>query len=259
MAFRRISEDIKAIRERDPAAASALMVVLAYPGFHAVLIHRVSHWFWRLGLKTVGRWVSHIGRFLTGIEIHPAATVGRRVFIDHGMGVVIGETAEIGDDCTLYQGVTLGGTSLDRGAKRHATLAKGVIVGAGAQVLGPFTVGENARIGANAVVVEAVPPETTVVGIPARQVSTAKPGDPKEEAAFMAYGTPCDQLEDPTDKAICALMTEIEALRARLVQMEKKLKAHEQDHDCADDKTDKTTSASVGPDNTKRKAEEIAP
>jgi serine O-acetyltransferase len=168
--FRQLREDIASVFERDPAARSTWEVLTCYPGLHAVWLHRVAHWFWGVGLKWLGRLVSHLGRWLTGIEIHPAVIMGRRVFIDHGMGVVIGETAEVGDDCTIYQGVTLGGTSLYRGAKRHPTLGKGVVVGAGAKVLGGFTVGDGAKIGSNAVVVKEVPPGVSVVGIPGRIV-----------------------------------------------------------------------------------------
>src|SRR5579885_3651705 len=170
--FTRIREDIGAIMERDPAARSRWEVLTCYPGLHAIIVHRVAHACWHGGFRWLGRWFSHLGRFLTGIEIHPGATVGRRVFIDHGMGVVIGETAEIGDDCTLYHGVTLGGVSWNQG-KRHPTLGKGVVVGAGAKILGPFVVGDGAKVGSNSVVVKAVPAGATVVGIPAR---TVEPG-----------------------------------------------------------------------------------
>ena len=163
-----LREDIACILERDPAARSKLEVLTCYPGLHAIMIHRVAHWLWAAGFLWLARFVSHIGRMLTGIEIHPGAQIGRRVFIDHGFGVVIGETAEIGDDCTIYQGVTLGGTRLYKGTKRHPTLGKGVVVGAGAQVLGGFTVGDGARIGSNAVVVKPVPAGATAVGNPAR-------------------------------------------------------------------------------------------
>ena len=165
--FERIKEDINCVFERDPAARHALEILTAYPGVHAILIHRFSHWLWQMGLKWAARLSSHLGRFLTGIEIHPGVTIGRRFFIDHGMGVVIGETAEIGDDCTLYHGVTLGGTTWEKG-KRHPTLEDGVVVGAGAKVLGPITIGRNARVGSNAVVVHDVPADATVVGIPGR-------------------------------------------------------------------------------------------
>ncbi|MFP5407610.1 MAG: serine O-acetyltransferase, partial [Gammaproteobacteria bacterium] len=167
--FERLREDLATVLDKDPAARSALEVLLCYPGIHAVLLHRVAHRLFRAGLTTPARLVSHVSRFLTGIEIHPGARIGHRVFIDHGMGVVVGETAEIGDDCTIYQGVTLGGTSLN-GGKRHPTLEAGVVVGAGAQVLGPFTVGAGARIGSNSVVVKAVPANATAIGIPARTI-----------------------------------------------------------------------------------------
>src|SRR5689334_21576149 len=167
--FARIREDIRAVFDRDPAARNSWEVLTAYPGLHAVWIHRLAHWYWKHGLRWLGRFTSHVGRWLTGIEIHPGATIGRRFFIDHGMGVVIGETVEIGDDVTLYQGVTLGGTSWNKG-KRHPTLEDGVVVGAGAKVLGPFTVGKEARIGSNAVVVREVPPGCTVVGVPGHLV-----------------------------------------------------------------------------------------
>ena len=168
--FNRLREDLASIFERDPAARGVWEVLTCYPGLHALYIHKLAGWFWANGLCWFGRATSHFGRWLTGIEIHPGAKIGRRVFIDHGMGVVIGETAEVGDDCTIYQGVTLGGTSLYRGEKRHPTLGKGVVVGAGAKVLGGFTVGEGARIGSNAVVIDDVPPRSTAVGVPARIV-----------------------------------------------------------------------------------------
>src|SRR5467141_1263316 len=166
MLLKNLREQIDATLARDPAARSRLEVVLCYPGFHALLYHRLAHWLWQRGWLLAGRSVSHLGRVLTGIEIHPGARIGKRVFIDHGMGVVIGETAEIGDDVTLYQGVTLGGTALGK-VKRHPTIGDDVIVGSGAQILGGFTVGAGARVGANAVVLSAVAPGTTVVGIPA--------------------------------------------------------------------------------------------
>ena len=165
--FKRIREEIAIVFERDPAARNAWEVMTCYPGFHAMLMHRLAHAMWGLKLRWLARFISHIARWLTGIEIHPGATIGRRFFIDHGMGVVIGETAEIGDDCTLYHGVTLGGTSWNRG-KRHPTLGKGVVVGAGAKILGPIVIGDGAQIGSNAVVVKPVPAGATAVGIPAR-------------------------------------------------------------------------------------------
>jgi len=208
--FNRLREDIAAIRERDPAARNAWEVLTCYPGLHALILHRFAHAAWRGGWRWLARFVSQAGRFITGIEIHPGATVGRRVFIDHGMGVVVGETAEIGDDCTIYQGVTLGGTSLARGAKRHPTLGRGVIVGAGAKVLGGFTVGAEAKIGSNAVVVKPVPAGGTAVGNPARVVMPAaakavEANAAPERAAFCAYGiTP--NADDPVSLAIHGLI-----------------------------------------------------
>src|SRR5688500_9279323 len=201
--FRQLREDIASVFERDPAARSTWEVLTCYPGLHAILFHRFSHWLWTHGLRWAGRFTSNISRWLTGIEIHPAVKIGRRVFIDHGMGVVVGETAEIGDDCTIYQGVTLGGTSLAKGAKRHPTLARGVIVGANAQVLGGFTVGEGARVGSGAVVVKPVPPGATAVGNPAR-ILQAEADAAREAAAakmgFSAYGV--TQGDDPVAQAM---------------------------------------------------------
>ena len=189
--FDRLREDIACILERDPAARSTWEVLTCYPGLHALVLHRRAHWCWSHGWRWLGRFISHVARFLTGIEIHPGAKVGRRVFIDHGMGVVVGETAEIGDECTIYQGVTLGGTSLTKGAKRHPTLGRGVIVGANSQVLGGFTVGDGARVGANAVLLQPVPPGATAVGIPARIVVKEDDAAREQVAAklgFSAYG-----------------------------------------------------------------------
>jgi serine O-acetyltransferase len=205
-----LRETIQAYRQRDPAARSGLEVFLCYPGLHAVIIHKLASSLWRHGFTTAGRFMSHIGRFLTGIEIHPGAKLGRRFIIDHGMGVVIGETAEIGDDVYIYHQVTLGGTSSEMG-KRHPTIGDNVIIGAGAKVLGAISIGENARIGANAVVVAAVPADTTVVGIPARAV--ARTG---QQPRFDAYGTPCDPCLDP-------LLNELELLRAELNVLEARL------------------------------------
>ncbi len=173
--FNNLREDIACILQRDPAARSKLEVITCYPGLHAVMTHRLAHRLWHANFFWLGRLVSHIGRMLTGIEIHPGAQIGRRVFIDHGFGVVIGETAVVGDDCTIYQGVTLGGTRLYKGTKRHPTLGRGVVVGAGAQVLGGFTVGDGARIGSNAVVVKPVPAGATAVGNPARIIEHTEP------------------------------------------------------------------------------------
>ena len=205
--FQHLREDIACILERDPAARSKWEVLTCYPGLHALVLHRRAHWCWGHGLRWLGRFVSHLSRFFTGIEIHPGATIGRRVFIDHGMGVVIGETAEIGDDCTIYQGVTLGGTSLHKGAKRHPTLGRGVIVGANAQVLGAFTVGEGARVGSNAVVVREVPAGATAVGNPARILHKEADALREEAAArmgFSAYGV--TQSDDPVSQAISGLV-----------------------------------------------------
>jgi serine O-acetyltransferase len=217
MSLKNLREEIDATIARDPAARSRLEVVLCYPGFQAVLFHRFAHWFWERGWLLLGRFLSHVGRVLTGIEIHPGARIGRRFFIDHGMGVVIGQTAEIGDDVTLYQGVTLGGTALHQG-KRHPTLEDGVIVGAGAKVLGGFTVGKGARIGSNAVVLAAVPAGVTVVGIPARPVGP-RAAETKREA-FLPYGTPCDDIPDPVARALNGLLEEVVGLRSRIAELE---------------------------------------
>ena len=205
--FSRLREDIACIRERDPAARSSWEVLSCYPGLHALVLHRRARWFWQHGFRWLGRFTSHIARFLTGIEIHPGATIGRRVFIDHGMGVVVGETAEIGDDCTIYQGVTLGGTLLAKGAKRHPTLGRGVIVGANSQVLGGFTVGDGARIGSSAVVVKPVPPGATAVGNPARILQAETEASREAAAAkmgFSAYGV--TQGDDPVSQAMKGLI-----------------------------------------------------
>lgn len=205
--FTRLREDIATILERDPAAKSAWEVLTCYPGLHALIFHRAAHRCWNGGYRWLGRWISNWGRFFTGVEIHPGALLGRRVFIDHGLGVVIGETAEVGDDCTIYQGVTLGGTALN-GGKRHPTLARGVVVGAGAKVLGPFVVGENARVGSNAVVVRAVPPGATAVGIPARILTEGAAQRREESAAkmgFSAYAVTRDA-DDPLSIALHGLI-----------------------------------------------------
>ena len=204
--FERLRDDIAAVRERDPAARSTLEVCLCYPGIHALVLHRLANRLWRARWTTAARSVSHLSRFLTGIEIHPGATIGRRVFIDHGFGVVIGETAEVGDDCTIYRGVTLGGTSLSKGAKRHPTLGQGVIIGAGAKVLGAFTVGEGAKVGSNAVVVREVPAGATAVGNPARVIEKESEQSKDEAAArmFSAYGITQD--DDPVSQALRGLI-----------------------------------------------------
>ena len=215
--FSKLRGDIACILERDPAARSRWEVLTCYPGLHAIWIHKLSSWFWRHGLRWLGRFTSHIGRWLTGIEIHPGAKIGSCVFIDHGMGVVIGETAEVGDGCTIYQGVTLGGTSLYRGAKRHPTLGAGVVVGAGAKILGGFTVGDGARIGSNAVVVKEVPPGATVVGVPGRLVEDA---DAKQAERFAAYAVVAEQ-DDPYAKAIKTLVEHSRELEERLARVER--------------------------------------
>ncbi len=226
--FRQLREDIASVFARDPAARSTWEVLTCYPGLHAVWIHRLAHWFWLRGLLWLGRLTSHVGRWLTGIEIHPAVVVGRRVFIDHGMGVVIGETAEIGDDCTIYQGVTLGGTSLYRGTKRHPTLGKGVVVGAGAKVLGGFMVGDGANIGSNAVVIKAVPAGATVVGIPGRIVETLPQGvKEKDQAHFAAYGVVPNQ-EDPYAKTLQSLVEHAQDLEQSVSALTEKMRRLEQ-------------------------------
>jgi len=223
--LRKLRSDIACIRERDPAARSTLEILFCYPGLHAIWIHKVARWFWLNNLRLLGRFTSHVGRFLTGIEIHPGAKLGSCVFIDHGMGVVIGETAEVGDGCTIYQGVTLGGTSLYRGAKRHPTLGPGVVVGAGAKVLGGFVVGAGAKIGSNAVVVKAVPAGATVVGIPGKVVE--EPKDQVQADRFAAYAVVAEQ-DDPHAKAIQKLVEHsreleqvIANLKDRLVRLER--------------------------------------
>ncbi len=225
--FTRLRENIRVVFDRDPAARSTWEVVTCYPGFHALTLHIVSHGLWKRDWKWLARFLSHITRFLTGIEIHPGATIGRRVFIDHGMGIVIGETAEIGDDCTLYHGVTLGGTSWKAG-KRHPTLEAGVIIGAGAKVLGPITLHAGAKVGSNAVLVKDVPAGATAVGIPAR-ILDAEVQQAREQKAerlgFSAYGISSD-MNDPMVKAIHGLLDHsvtadkrIELILAKLEQM----------------------------------------
>jgi len=223
--FSRLREDIASVRSRDPAARSTLEVLTCYPGIHALFFHRIAHGAWKRGWYWLGRFISHLSRWLTGIEIHPGAVIGRRVFIDHGFGVVIGETAEVGDDCTIYQGVTLGGTSLDRGEKRHPTLGRGVVIGAGAKVLGGFTVGDGAKVGSNAVVVKPVPEGATAVGNPARVLDRSKDDERAQRAeqmGFSAYGVTRD-MDDPLAKAFHGLLDHavdtdrrLEALLCRL-------------------------------------------
>jgi serine O-acetyltransferase len=223
--FRKLRADVACILERDPAARSFWEVLTCYPGLHAIYIHKLARLFWLNGLRWLGRFTSHLGRWLTGIEIHPGARIGSCVFIDHGMGVVIGETAEVGDGCTIYQGVTLGGTSLYRGEKRHPTLGAGVVVGAGAKVLGGFTVGDGARIGSNAVVVKEVPPGATVVGIPGRLVEDASA---KQAARFAAYAVVQEQ-DDPYAKAIQSLVAHSQELERSVAALQERLAAIEKD------------------------------
>jgi serine O-acetyltransferase len=222
MLFQNLRDEIDATLARDPAARSRLEVVLCYPGFQALLYYRVAHWLWLRRWHLAGRFVSHLGRVFTGIEIHPGARIGDRLFIDHGMGVVIGETAEVGDDCTLYHGVTLGGTRPTReqgGQKRHPTIGNNVIVGSGAQVLGPFRVGDGARIGSASVVLKEVPEGATMVGNPARQVGrrTAAYDSPP---VFEPYGV-SGEIPDPIARPLTALLDEVAALRARVSELER--------------------------------------
>jgi serine O-acetyltransferase len=227
--FRKLRNDVACILERDPAARSGWEVLTCYPGLHAIYIHKLAHWFWRVRLRWLGRFTSQFGRWMTGIEIHPGAKIGCCVFIDHGMGVVIGETAEVGDGCTIYQGVTLGGTSLYRGAKRHPTLGEGVVVGAGAKVLGGFTVGDGARIGSNAVVVKEVPAGATVVGIPGRIVEDrAAPDAARQAERFAAYAV-VQEHDDPHAKAIQKLVEHSQELEKALAALNEKLAGIEKD------------------------------
>lgn len=221
--FEKIRSDVRCVFERDPAARNTFEVLTTYPGLHAILWYRLTHWLWNKGLKWLARLISMLSRWFTGIEIHPAAKIGERFFIDHGMGVVIGETAEIGDDCTLYHGVTLGGTSWKKG-KRHPTLGNGVVVGAGAKVLGPIEIGDNARIGSNAVVVKSVSAGKTVVGIPGREVEQkdkdleTRRAKMAEKIGFDAYGV-SQEMADPVEKAIYSLLDHIQVQDEKLEKM----------------------------------------
>lgn len=210
MFFKTLKEDISAVRERDPAARSSLEVLLLYSGLHAILYHRLAHWFYKKGWLFAARLVSQTSRFLTGVEIHPAVVIGKRFFIDHGSGIVIGETTVIGDDCTLYQGVTLGGTGKDKG-KRHPTLGNNVMVGAGARVLGPFKVGDNSKIAANAVVLEEVPPNSTAVGVPARVVNRGSDNRILDQI----------HVPDPVAQQLCAMSFKIQQLEEKIARMQK--------------------------------------
>ena len=223
--FRHLKEDVSSVFHRDPAARNFIEVLTCYPGLHALLFHRMSHWFWNKRLKWLARFLSTIARWLTGIEIHPGAQIGNRFFIDHGMGVVIGETAIIGDDVTLYHGVTLGGTSWNKG-KRHPTLNDGVVVGAGAKILGPFEVGKNAKIGSNAVVTKEVPAGATVVGIPGRIITVedkASKADKDMAEKFDAYGLSPD-MPDPVAKSMGVMLDHMHAVDRKLECMAKKLR-----------------------------------
>ena len=224
--FARLREDIACVFDRDPAARNTWEVLTCYPGLHALILHRINHGLWRMGLKWLARLGSNIGRWMTGIEIHPGATIGRRFFIDHGMGVVIGETAVIGDDVTLYHGVTLGGTSWNKG-KRHPTLEDGVVIGAGAKVLGPITIGAGAKVGSNAVVVKDVPAGATAVGNPARVIDTELAQKREEKAGqmgFSAYAIAGNQ-DDPLAKAIHGLLDHAVETDRRIEALLKKLEA----------------------------------
>lgn len=225
--FSRLREDIRSVFSRDPAARTAWEVLTCYPGVHAVIMHRFAHWLWGYQLRWPGRFVSHLARFFTGIEIHPGATIGRRFFIDHGMGVVIGETAVVGDDVTLYHGVTLGGTSWNKG-RRHPTLEDGVVIGAGAKVLGPITIGARAKVGSNAVVVKNVPAGTTAVGNPARIIDTEQALKREEKASqmgFSAYALAGNQ-DDPLAKAIHGLLDHAVETDRRIEVLLKKLEGN---------------------------------
>ncbi|OQY18340.1 MAG: serine O-acetyltransferase [Desulfobacteraceae bacterium 4572_35.1] len=212
--FKTFYEDIDAVFQRDPAVRSKLEVVVCYPGFHALQLHRMSHKLWQLKMYFIARFVSQLGRFLTGIEIHPGAKIGRGFFIDHGMGVVIGETAEIGDNCTLYHGVTLGGTSWAK-EKRHPTLGDNVVIGSGAKVLGPFLVGSGSKIGSNSVVVKEVPENATVVGIPGKIVSSIKQQQQQQQRPDLEHG----QLPDPQAQTINSLTDKVKKLEQQLSEM----------------------------------------
>jgi len=258
--FQRIRDDIRSVFERDPAARSTLEVLLTYPGLHAVWSHRVAHRLWRWRLKLLARLLSQLTRWFTGIEIHPGATIGNRFFIDHGMGVVIGETAEIGDGCTLYHGVTLGGTSWER-AKRHPTLGENVVVGAGAKILGPITLGDNARVGSNSVVVKDVPANATVVGIPGRIViarddaNSEKRRAMAEKIGFDAYGQHHGQLPDPVTQALDRILDHLHAVDERLALQDRLLQADTR----ISARSDKDIKSAVSPDYSKGSGKKRGP
>jgi serine O-acetyltransferase len=212
--FKTIKNDVTAVFDHDPAARNLLEVILCYPGFHAVMLHRLAHWLWNHRLRLAGRWTSHLSRFLTGIEIHPGARIGKGFFIDHGMGVVIGETSEIGNNVVLYQGVTLGGTTHSKG-KRHPTIEDNVVIGAGAKVLGPFTVGEGSMVGAGSVVVHVVPPNSTVVGVPGRATSKDAKKGPLGDLDHDRLPDPVARAIDGLSEKIAGLEQEVQELRGR--------------------------------------------
>lgn len=225
--FNWFREEIQVVFERDPAARSVLETVFTCPGFQAIVMHRFNHWLWRKKLRFLARFSAHLARFLTGVEIHPGAVMGKRFFIDHGMGIVIGETSEIGDNCSIYHGVTLGGTTWQKG-KRHPTLQDNVVVGAGAKILGPITIGEGARIGSNAVVVKDVPPGATVVGIPGRVVTKKEVQEHRavmaKKIGFDAYGTTQD-MPDPVANALDALLDHLHKTDERMETLEQRLRS----------------------------------
>ncbi|GAB4437272.1 MAG: serine O-acetyltransferase [bacterium] len=221
--FRTIKEDITSVFERDPAARTVLEIILCYPGFHALLFHRINHFLWQKNFRLLARFLSHIARFLTGIEIHPGAKIGKRFFIDHGMGVVIGETAEVGDDVTIYHGVTLGGTSWKKG-KRHPTIGNNVVIGAGAKVLGPITIGNNCLIGSGSVVVKDVPDDSTVVGVPGRITYRGTERVKVDE-----------KLPDPEAQVLQCLMEQLRDIETRLIELTKE---HKEFTGCSLEKTE---------------------
>ena len=226
--FHTVKEDIKVVFERDPAARTAIETLTACPGLHAILLHRLNHWLWKKKLYLLARVSAHFARFLTGIEIHPGATIGQRFFIDHGMGIVIGETAEIGDNCSIYHGVTLGGTTWNKG-KRHPTLEDDVVIGAGAKILGPITIGKGSHIGSNSVVVKNVPAASTVVGIPGHVVTGKERKTKRDELAenvgFDAYAAA--DMPDPVSNAIDGVLDRLHGIQKQMDEMEKKLKEKE--------------------------------
>lgn len=248
MVFKRLKADLDAFLERDPAARSHLEVAILYQGFHAVVFYRISNWFWRQNLRFIGRFISQIGRILTGIEIHPGATIGCCFVIDHGTGVVVGETAEIGDDVTLYHDVTLGGVapSIDSvtqiGTKRHPTLGDGVIVGSGAQILGPITVGENARVGANAVVTSDIPPCVTAVGIPAKVIM---PRDKSKTGEFRAYATTPEGVPDPVQQVLDQMRNQMSEMQKRIDELEQEKSSRSDGKNKDDDGPDSGRQSSV--------------